>query len=364
MKILRGKRGLTASLFLVAGLMIPGSAQNSGKLVGSVVDIDGPRLYTNRLQAKGWYQAFPGMKAFLSERLRTDNKTQAVVEFLVGGRAGIGRNTMVEIVTPKDVSKVGSTMRVDAGTFWAKLDKQEKPFQIQTAGGVIGIEGTELLVAVDEKGVTEVLLFEGQVSLTDQAGNSKTLAPGDYAQMGGPSGTCVLSYPAASLRTLIVERYPAFSSFLASQNVTSIPNPASPTLVRGFNQTRPGLLEALGQARDLAEVGPTGLEPNGSTLSGAPPTFRWQPVAGADSYALFLSNDQGLTDLEFSTRVEGTSLSVPEGTPGLEQGRYYWAVVALDKEGKPIGSPAQSTFETPGWVTPATELPELIGEED
>ena len=56
--------------------------------VGSVIDIDGPRLYTNRLKDQGWFQAYAGMNTFLSERLRTDKQTQAVLRFLVGGLAG------------------------------------------------------------------------------------------------------------------------------------------------------------------------------------------------------------------------------------------------------------------------------------
>ena len=346
---------------LACGLSSTGIAQER---VGSVIDIDGPRLYTNRLKDQGWFQAYAGMNTFLSERLRTDKQTQAVLRFLVGGLAGIGRNSHIQIISPREVDKVGSTMRINAGTFWAKLEKQEREFQIQTGGGVIGIEGTELLVGVDEKtGVTEVLLFEGQVSVVDKKGNKKTLKPGDYAEFGGAKGMCVLSYPSASLRTLIVERYPKFSSFLASQNITSIPKPASPTLVRGHNKSRPNLLIVRTEAGSSQGSAASGLTPAGSSVSG-PPTFRWDPVPGAESYAIFVSNDEAGEELAFSSRSDGTSLTMPEGSLGLDQGRYYWSVVPLNADGKPVGPAATSWFETPGWSTPGVELDDVASNQE
>ena len=73
-----------------------------------------------------------GMSTFLKERLRTDGQTQAVIQFYVGGRAGIGRNSSVEIATLKTVEDVqsGGALKIDSGIFWAKFDKQEKQFQI------------------------------------------------------------------------------------------------------------------------------------------------------------------------------------------------------------------------------------------
>lgn len=345
------KSGLSPARFLTSALLLgflatPSLAQVKPQEVGNVVDIDGPRLYSDRLKQKGWFQGYAGMRTYLKERLRTDKETQAVLGFLVGGRAGIGPGTQVEIVSPEDISRTGSTLRVDKGTFWAKFDKQEKEFRIETSGGVIGIEGTELLVGVDEKGVTEVLLFEGQVSVVDKKGNKKTMLPGDYAEFGGPKGMCVLSYPSASLRTLVVERFPKFSSFIANQNVTSIPKPASPTLIRGFNRSRDGLLSVLKKA----EGSSGGAAPsNLNVVKGAPPSFRWEPVQGAFNYAFFLSSDSDGEDILFSSRVDLAGFTMPEGAQGLEPGNYYFSVVALDENGNPMGRPTQSSFQTSGW---------------
>lgn len=346
------------TLFLVSASMYPALGQER-VLVGRVIDIDGPRLYTNRLKDQSWYQAYMGMSTFLKEKLRTDNATQAVLQFTVGGRAGIGRNSHVEILTAVgDIEEVksGRALKINSGTFWAKFDKQDEEFQIKTSGGVIGIEGTELLVGVDgETGETEVLLFEGQVRVTDNEGKEQVMLPGDYASFGGGGGAmCVLSYPAPSLRTLVVERYPKFSSFLASQNVTSIPKPASPTLIRGYNSKRDSLLTVLEKAQGMSGNSATGLQ---SDSASGPPSFSWSPVPGADSYALFVT---GVDDeILFSSSVDSTGLSVPNGAPGLESGEYSWSVIPLDAKGAPLGPPAQSSFQTPGWTSAG-----LVIEED
>lgn len=341
-----------SSLLLAGALCTGAAAQDTEKvLVGRVIDIDGPRLYASRLTPNSWFQAYQGMVTFLRERLQTDKDTQAAVSFIVGGRAGIGRNTKVEIISRKDIEtvKAAPTLKIDAGTFWAKFEKQEEEFQIQTSGGVIGIEGTELLIGVEEEtGVTEVLLFEGQVTVTDTKGNEKTMFPGDYAEFGGPKSLCVLSYPAPALRTLVVERFPKFSSFLAGQNITSIPRPASPTLIRGFNASRDGLLTVLTDAQSLGATGVSGLS---SSSDSGPPTFRWSPVPGANEYALYVTGDEALQDVRFSSRVDTTTFTVPSGAEGLESGQYYWTVVPLDDKGKPLAQPQTASFQTPGWTS-------------
>lgn len=339
---------------LAAALFQPSLAQEKVQ-AGKVIDIDGPRLYSNRLTEASWYQAYMGMSTFLKERLRTDGQTQAVIQFYVGGRAGIGRNSSVEIATLKTVEDVksGGALKIDSGIFWAKFDKQEKQFQIQTAGGVIGIEGTELLIGVDGK-TTEVMLFEGQVTVTDNDGREQKMLPGDYASFGGGGGgMCVLSYPAPSLRTLVVERFPKFSSFLASQDVTAIPKPASPTLIRGFNNKRDDLLTVLDNSRQMSGSAPSGLQANSAS---GPPSFNWSGVSGADSYAIYVTGDEGMEDILFSSRVDSTNFSVPPGAQGLSSGQYFWAVIPLDAKGKPVGQPGQSTFQTPGWTSSGVAL--------
>lgn len=348
------RKPLLVTLLLLLSSFGAATAQEKMR-AGRIIDIDGPRLYADRLSASSWYQAYMGMNTFLQEKLRTDQQTQAVLEFNIGGRAGIGRNSSIQIVTLESVENVksGSALRIDSGTFWAKFDKQEEAIQIKTAGGVIGIEGTELLIGVDGK-TTEVMLFEGQVTVTDNDGREQKMLPGDYASFGGGGGgMCVLSYPAPSLRTLVVERFPKFSSFIASQDVTAIPKPASPTLIRGFNNKRDDLLTVLDNSRQMSGSAPSGLQANSAS---GPPSFNWSGVSGASSYAVYVTSDEGMDDILFSSRVDSTSFSVPPGAQGLSSGQYFWAVIPLDAKGKPVGQPGQSSFQTPGWTSSGVAL--------
>ena len=119
------------------------------RLVGSVVDIDGPRLeFTRRYpdrQFIGWFQVAPGMKTYLGDVFRTSPTTTATLEFLVGGRAVLRPRSLFRIVTPKDVTELDFSgpmapglLHSAAGYVWEMFDKQDKSFQIQTAGGVLG----------------------------------------------------------------------------------------------------------------------------------------------------------------------------------------------------------------------------------
>lgn len=336
---------------LTFGLLLPSLAQEQAR-VGKVLDIDGRRLYSNKLQAGKWFQAYPGMPSFLTERLRTDAQTQAILEFAIGGRAGLGRGTEVEIVSQNEVKAVGDKLVVKSGALWAKIDKQKSKLQIQTAGGVIGIEGTELLVNHDlETKFSEVLLFEGKVSLYDENEKLlKTMAPGDYASFGeGSSGLCVLSYPPTSLRTLVVERFPRFSSFLSQYDIATIPKPASPTLIRGFLAHRASLAQLLEASQGASASGDvSGLSPSQQSVGGKP-SFRWDPVPGASSYQVVLASDEGMEDIAFSGQTDKAELVIPDGAPGLEAGKYFFRVIPLDDKGEPVGKASQTWFESQGW---------------
>lgn len=328
--------------------VLPVSAQPSSGKVARVLDIDGKTLMTNRRTDGRWFQAYEGMSSYLKEHLRTDERTQATLEFAIGGRAGVSPGTEIEIVGQRDVDVVGNKIVVRSGKVWAKIDKQKSQLQIQTSGGVIGIEGTELLVAADENGRSEVLLFEGQISLTDSQGNQQTLRPGDYAEMGGSGGggACVLSYSSGGLRSLVVERFPEFTSFLASCGITTVPKSA--LTGAPIPLARPGLDEVVSASTEGLVEDPVGLTPSRSTVSG-PPTFSWPAVGGAAEYMILLGSDSGMQDLAFSARAEGASFTVPSGAPSLAAGRYYLRVVPLDDGGHPVAHAYQTWFESAGW---------------
>ena len=170
----------TLTFGLVVGMGEGALAQEKPQQVAKVIDIDGPQLKTNRLKEAKWYQAYQTMPTFYKERLEADSKTTATIEFLVGGKAVIAPGTEVEVLN-KEVLKVKS------GTVWAQFDKQKlagenKRFQIQTAGGVMGIEGTEFIVKANPDGTTELIVVEGAVSVNDNM-----VTPGNQATFGRQS---------------------------------------------------------------------------------------------------------------------------------------------------------------------------------
>lgn len=338
---------LALSLCLTLAGQLPGIADPSSGKVARVLNIDGKTLMTNRRTDGRWFQAYEGMSSYLKEHLRTDEKTQATLEFAIGGRAGVSPGTEIEIVGQRDVDVVGNKIVVRSGKVWAKIDKQKSQLQIQTSGGVIGIEGTELLVAAHEDGRSEVLLFEGQISLTDGEGNQQTLRPGDYAEMGGGGGgACVLSYSSGGLRSLVVERFPEFTSFLASRGITTVPKTAlsgSPV-----PSPPPELDEIIKASSEGLVQDPVGLSPSRSKVSGAP-TFGWPAVGGASDYLILLAGDADMKELAFSAHADGARFTVPSGAPSLPAGRYYLRVIPLGRDGQPVAHAYQTWFDSGGW---------------
>lgn len=336
-----------ASLIALALLALPAMAAPSSGKVARVLDIDGNALLTDKRTSNRWFQAYRGMDSYLKERMRTDAKTQATLSFFIGGQAGIAPGSEIVIIGQRDIDVVGNQVELTAGKMWAKFDKQKSQLQIKTSGGVIGIEGTELLVSVEEGSpVSEVMLFEGRIQLTDNEGNTQTLHPGDYAEFGGGGGgPCVLSYPSNGLRSLVVERFPEFSSFLAARGLTSIPTNSTVAIGRSHNPARPDIEDLLTVSQTGLVMDPQGLEATGQ----GQPLFRWPASGGADSYLLVLASDAKMEDIAFSTYADGANFQVPSGAPGAPAGTYHLRVIPLGPDGQPASPAMQTSFESDGW---------------
>lgn len=328
-------------------------AQSRGGDVARVLDISGRSLMTNRRTDGRWFQAYIGMKSYLAEKLRTDEKTSAALEFDIGGRAGISPGTEVEIVSQRDIEVTGNKIVLKAGRVWAKIDKQKSRLQIQTSGGVIGIEGTELLVSVDQDSpVSELLLFEGQASITDNEGNKQTLLPGDYAVFGGAGGMCVLSYSSPGLRSLVVERFPEFSSFLAARGITTIPNTTGPAVWRSHLSGALSFDEVLAVSSTSLSQNDAALSPSQKSIAAGPPRLDWPDAPGAAQYQIVLGADASFEEIVFSARTQTSELSVPENAPSAPAGRYFYRVIPLDPQGAVLPGSRQTWFDSPGWESP------------
>lgn len=118
--------------------------ETMGQKVGYVIDIIGSRLMYIRKYPSGLigtFQAYNRMPIYLNDHLTTDRKTQAVLEFDIGGQAGISFDTEVVVLGQRNIEVVGNQLPGKAAKMWARIDKRRSQVQIQTSGGVIGIEG-------------------------------------------------------------------------------------------------------------------------------------------------------------------------------------------------------------------------------
>jgi hypothetical protein len=129
---------------------LPPAADPNARLqsIASVRPGGVPHVYVTR--AGKTYLAGPDATFEKGDRIRTDGNTILAIEFLIGGRVGVGRNTEVEIVNERSVGETRPVQLIlDGGKLTVDLLKTfvELPFQgqwdleIQTNGGTTGIKG-------------------------------------------------------------------------------------------------------------------------------------------------------------------------------------------------------------------------------
>ena len=120
-----------------------------------------------------WYRAHLEQDADVGARFRTDAESRANLRFFLGGYASLGQNCQIQIVSERDVKIETQGLDSKKANFWAKFDKQkDAPVRIQTAGGVMGIKGTELVVQLLPNGDTKLSLIEGTVEVESVQGES------------------------------------------------------------------------------------------------------------------------------------------------------------------------------------------------
>lgn len=351
------------------------SLADEARAVGSVVDIDGPVLMTNRLKESKWYQAYPSMNTYFRERMKADEKTTATIEFAVGGRAVISPGTEVEIVDQE-----AKVLKVKNGALWAKFDKQDTEFQIQTAGGVMGIEGTEFLVETDPKtGDTKLVVIEGAVSVDNQTGDS-LVEPGKEAKFG-EQALDVAEYaayntPESAMRDAAFSRVDPDTAAVLRPVVNRIlwrvgsrgllgryfystelwyarraiaffrdpkrafRNEASREISRrtggiGGGMFRAGFDAATKDPEPVREI-ETRTAKSGSAGEGGRPEFKWKGSKGAHQYAVVVARDSDAQDVVWYGTTKDTEMKYPSYGPELNAGTTYYALIMpLNKEGKP-----------------------------
>lgn len=118
-----------------------------------------------------WFRAHLEMDANVKDHLKTDKDTLASLYFLLGGRANIDKGTEISIISTRNIDII----QIEKGTFWANFKKrseEDKELRIRTAGGVMAIRGTEVVVEVGDSGSTQLSVVEGQVEVRPDQGDT------------------------------------------------------------------------------------------------------------------------------------------------------------------------------------------------
>lgn len=169
--------------------------------VNSIVRADNApaaRLLQKRPGDKEGFPVTQNSTGYVQDHYITDANTSAILEFLIGGRVAVNKNTDVEIVNERSVADGKTSVKrfiLKNGAMYVKADAKtlKQPIEIQTNGGVMGIKGTEFTVEQNTDGTSRVCCFEsnseqGGVEIRDSSGKVVGVAkPGDeyLAQLKG-----------------------------------------------------------------------------------------------------------------------------------------------------------------------------------
>jgi FecR-like protein len=141
--------------------------------VGRVESLHGnKKLYRQEAAQGKKYLSHIEEHAQVRDRFITDSGSMASILFFLGGNISMGKDCEIEIVNDREAKVLRQ------GNYWVKFDPnrlqgQDKTVKIQTAGGVMGIRGTEFVLRVQGEGdeqTTELSLIEGVVDVETNDG--------------------------------------------------------------------------------------------------------------------------------------------------------------------------------------------------
>lgn len=335
------------------------------EFVVRVVDIQNPSkkqpgvLYHRKPSDARFFEAFVGSNGRVAERFRTDPETVAALEFVIGGRVGINKDTEVEIIGDRSVSAVASPQRIilHQGAIWMKSNRLKRPLEIQSHGATMGIRGTEFIVeAAPER--TEVSVLEGSVEIRDRQQKLLGMArPGDVYDVRESSFTLSQMDP-EELRKL-KEAGPLGEVMVlqletqeATQKVSELKDRWA-LLNEKLNQLEKPDSSQFVLARPYKSAVGTG--PRGGGVEGAEfafnpesqPIFRWKGFQKADGYVVFLASDESFKEIVYSTRTRDALVVYPGSARPLGPGAYFWRVVPVDEHDEPLSGATQVRFVVP-----------------
>ncbi len=318
-------------------------------------------MFHRKATDKTFYNAYVGTTGIVSDRFKTSPETIAALEFFIGGRVGINKDTEVEVTSERSVADRGTSPQriiLHAGTIWMKSQRLRRPLEIQTNGGTMGIRGTEFVVDAGPDN-TQLSVLEGSVEVKDAQRNFIGLAePGDVYQLSlsGPAKKDHVD-PQELRKSLVsspfgaeLEAIEVWSLQMGVQSLKSDLTNFSDkldSLLRATEQPKIQLgkpyQDAILKTPELGGVS----NPQASLSPQSQPVFRWNPFPQADGYVVFLSDDADFSDILFSARTRDSVVVYPDTSRPLTPGSYHWRIVPVDSEDRPMHGATQATFRVP-----------------
>ncbi|MBS2038418.1 FecR domain-containing protein [bacterium] len=326
-----------------------------------------------------WYPAYVGAQGSISDHFKTDTATVAALEFFIGGRVGVARDTDIEIVTDRSVSSIGPRVKrvvLHHGLLWMKSNRPlSEPLEIQTNGGTLGIKGTEFTVESKADESTKVAVLHGAVEVRDEKRKYLGLAEaGDVYELHAGSEHKYWKTPLEELKADTARQFRetyldqvAFSMDedggvqrvqQATQEVKEgiqLGHNALKELNEKINSIRTKGDEGYYLASPYREAIRSGVGPaGGSSLAPATPTpsatdtlFTWKEYPGADGYVIFVSDKLDFKNILYSDRVRDTRTVYPSLARPLAPGQqYFWRVIPVQADDSVVAGAqaAQATF--------------------
>ncbi|MCL5773978.1 MAG: FecR domain-containing protein [Firmicutes bacterium] len=351
-------------------------AQNKDEVVAQVSGIKG-KLQVQREGKSAWENAFVKMPDYLNDKLKTDSSSVAAVEFVIGGQVAIDKGTTIEITgerEAKDVTKRSGLKKIilKAGSIWAKITKQQEELQIQTQGGVLGIEGTEFVVETQEKKDTTVYCLEGKVAFKTED-KVYEVSEGQKLVVPYQEVPVVTSPGKEKVRIECEERHQEMFNSMVKEVVYVALAYAAPQAAPYAGLAIECVTEPNEAAKNIAaaaveEYVPYGgilgsvinsqpskkkpkidficeLSPSETEVEAFNPDFAWGAFEGAGGYTFALGDNPEMKYCIYIKELNATSFAYPQDAPKLKSGnKYYWRIIAVDKDKKPVSKWSQSYF--------------------
>lgn len=322
---------------------------------------------------KDFYQAFEAMGGKLHDQYRTDEQTVAALSFVLGGRVGINKGSVVEIVSERSVTDKTVTVNkiiLRQGGIWAKVAKQTNPLLIQTNGGVMGIKGTEFVIESEPAGSTSIGVLEGQVAYTDKSGKeTPPISPGqeyttDSAGVTSQTGNgsvddlrehyskedawrdfCTAINVLEFFSRFTPIRGVAETAYYGDLAMALANHPGQVVTDRGFQEASNRLPISIPISNPFhhepSPLFPTELKVDDKkgqdvVADSAYPHFSWRGVDDTNQYLVLVSSDAAGQQVEWSGRTRYRDIRMPSQARPLLPGRHYWHVVPMDDRAVPL----------------------------